>query len=225
MFVNTEQEFKIIDLCSRLAAVAHEGQHRKDNVTPYIVHPARVVSLVSHSKYSSVAMSAAAWLHDIIEDCVKDTGIIVDANSNTKKHYVNNMKNIFPEFSCFEDFLVDNRQIPKDIGQEILVLVKSVSHSKEIENKKDRKLNTYKRLAKLRSTRAIILKACDRIDNLSDMSDFSIKGKEYYIDDTHLMLGYIGKELRDIDEKIFSLLYSVLENAERKLEKEKIENK
>lgn len=225
MFVNKEQEFEIIDLCSRLAAVAHEGQYRKDNVTPYIVHPARVFSLVSHSKYYSLALAAAAWLHDIIEDCVKDTGIIVDVNSNTKKHYVNNMKNIFPEFSCFEEFLLDNRQIPKEIGQDILNLVKSVSHSREIDNKKDKKLNTYKRLAKLHSTRAITLKACDRIDNLSDTSYLSIKEKEYYIDDTHLMLGYIGKELRDNDEKVYSLLYSVLENTERKLEIEKNKNK
>jgi len=52
---------------NRIAEKAHEGQKRKYDGQPYIVHPRRVASRVA--KYGGTpAMVAAALLHDTIED-------------------------------------------------------------------------------------------------------------------------------------------------------------
>lgn len=52
------------------AAMHHQrmNQRRKYTLEPYIVHPEAVASLV-HSVPHTEAMAAAAWLHDVVEDC------------------------------------------------------------------------------------------------------------------------------------------------------------
>lgn len=50
-----------------LGAEAHEGQTRKDGVTPYIFHPLSVVLILANMKMDSATL-AAAILHDTIED-------------------------------------------------------------------------------------------------------------------------------------------------------------
>lgn len=47
-----------------LAKAAHEGQFRRDNATPYILHPAAVVQRVA----GDPTAEAVAWLHDVLED-------------------------------------------------------------------------------------------------------------------------------------------------------------
>ena len=55
------------------AARAHRAQLRKDHVTPYGVHPARVALIVSALfGETDDAVLAAAHLHDVIEDCDVD---------------------------------------------------------------------------------------------------------------------------------------------------------
>lgn len=58
----------LIQKAKALATIAHRGQLRKYTNEPYIVHPASV------AKHLEIAMAdeatiAAAWLHDVIEDC------------------------------------------------------------------------------------------------------------------------------------------------------------
>lgn len=50
------------------AAYWHRNQKRKYTGEPYIVHPAEVVSLVRQVPHTE-EMLAAAWLHDVVEDC------------------------------------------------------------------------------------------------------------------------------------------------------------
>lgn len=50
------------------AAKAHDGQLRKDNETPYIVHPIGVAELVKHFGGDDNQI-IAALLHDTVEDC------------------------------------------------------------------------------------------------------------------------------------------------------------
>lgn len=52
------------------ATDAHErmGQVRKYTNEPYITHPAKVVALVRRVPHTQ-EMLAAAWLHDVVEDC------------------------------------------------------------------------------------------------------------------------------------------------------------
>lgn len=46
---------------------AHEGQFRKYDGRPYIVHPEEVATIVADHG-GSPEMQAAAWLHDVVED-------------------------------------------------------------------------------------------------------------------------------------------------------------
>lgn len=50
------------------AAMAHDGQYRKDGFTPYIVHPIEVERIVSSLDSCTEMMSTVALLHDVIED-------------------------------------------------------------------------------------------------------------------------------------------------------------
>lgn len=50
------------------AARAHHGQARKYTGEPYIVHPAEVAELCASAGLPPEAV-AAAWLHDVVEDC------------------------------------------------------------------------------------------------------------------------------------------------------------
>jgi (p)ppGpp synthase/HD superfamily hydrolase len=49
------------------ASHAHRGQTRKDGVTHYITHPARVASAVKRH-ILSLDVQAACWMHDVVED-------------------------------------------------------------------------------------------------------------------------------------------------------------
>jgi guanosine-3',5'-bis(diphosphate) 3'-pyrophosphohydrolase len=54
---------------SRYAFSAHYGVLRKYGGDPYIAHPAAVADLVRRVSSCTDAMLAAAWLHDVVEDC------------------------------------------------------------------------------------------------------------------------------------------------------------
>lgn len=62
-----------ISRCAAFAALSHKGQKRYVNhngggYVPYIVHPARVATLVALYRGSPEAVMAS-WLHDVKEDC------------------------------------------------------------------------------------------------------------------------------------------------------------
>ena len=71
----------LIANCELIARVAHHGQTRADNVTPYIVHPKGVAKTVWDGRRSLgldkmedyVTALCAAWLHDVVEDCYINT--------------------------------------------------------------------------------------------------------------------------------------------------------
>jgi len=54
---------------AQFAAHAHAGQTRKFTGRPYIEHPMRVAGRVTMLPCATEEMVAAAWLHDVIEDC------------------------------------------------------------------------------------------------------------------------------------------------------------
>jgi (p)ppGpp synthase/HD superfamily hydrolase len=60
--MNLEQKAK------EFATKAHDGQRRKYTNLPYITHPSAVVELVRIVDHTE-EMLAAAWLHDVVEDC------------------------------------------------------------------------------------------------------------------------------------------------------------
>ena len=52
-------------LASSIARTAHEGQFRRDGITPYITHPEAVAKSLEGEHPDVIA---AAWLHDVLED-------------------------------------------------------------------------------------------------------------------------------------------------------------
>lgn len=51
-----------------LAIKCHDGQFRKDGITPYIKHAEAVVNLLKEIGIKDENIICAAWLHDVIED-------------------------------------------------------------------------------------------------------------------------------------------------------------
>jgi (p)ppGpp synthase/HD superfamily hydrolase len=82
-----------------LAREAHAGQRRKYGGGPYIEHPARVASRVALLDGFGPEAVAAAWLHDVVEDCdwtpqqLREVGFpaetvaIVEELTNVSKQY------------------------------------------------------------------------------------------------------------------------------------------
>ena len=58
------QNRSIASIAREIATAAHEGQFRRDGVTPYIHHPEAVARRVQGDEVAE----AAAWLHDVLED-------------------------------------------------------------------------------------------------------------------------------------------------------------
>lgn len=65
---------ELVRLAESIARAAHDGQFRRDGLTPYIVHPKAVAERVE-----SPEAKAAAWLHDVIEDTDWDAPRLVAA--------------------------------------------------------------------------------------------------------------------------------------------------
>lgn len=62
-FIEIREDMSAMDV----ASLAHNGQYRRDGVTPYIRHIESVVGRVE-KKYKDKIMSDIAALHDVLED-------------------------------------------------------------------------------------------------------------------------------------------------------------
>jgi (p)ppGpp synthase/HD superfamily hydrolase len=70
--VRTQQSLVMDSLIlksARLANRLHAGQMRKYRPRPYIEHPARVAGRLMLCEDATAEEVAAAWLHDVLEDC------------------------------------------------------------------------------------------------------------------------------------------------------------
>lgn len=59
----------IIIRAAQFAEQAHRGQTRKYTGRPYITHPIRVAGRVATHSLATPDLVAAAFLHDVVEDC------------------------------------------------------------------------------------------------------------------------------------------------------------
>lgn len=59
----------LIIAAAQCAATQHAGQVRKYNGRPYITHPIRVAGRVAIWRFATPELVAAAYLHDVVEDC------------------------------------------------------------------------------------------------------------------------------------------------------------
>ena len=92
------------------ATKAHEGQLRKYTNLPYITHPEAVAELVRSVDHTE-EMIAAAWLHDVVEDC----GVTIDAIRHNFGFEVFNMVYWLTDASVPSD---GNRKVRKQIDLE-----------------------------------------------------------------------------------------------------------
>ena len=76
------------------ATRAHEGQMRKDGVTPYIIHPLGVAESVRRAG-GSEDQYIAALLHDVIEDCNVTAAEIVTYFGQTVADLVVELTNVY----------------------------------------------------------------------------------------------------------------------------------
>jgi (p)ppGpp synthase/HD superfamily hydrolase len=58
---------ELIDRAITIASLAHSGQKRKADGSPYIAHPMRVAMMLARHRFSD-AVVAAACVHDVLED-------------------------------------------------------------------------------------------------------------------------------------------------------------
>lgn len=80
--INTEKAFytdKVL-FAVQLATLWHDGQRRKYEDEPYILHPIRVARHVAKLSYATQDMIIGAILHDTVEDCPGVTLKDIDDN-------------------------------------------------------------------------------------------------------------------------------------------------
>jgi len=73
----TLDTIKVLDAVA-FATSAHDGQRRKYENTPYILHPIRVAKRVSCIDQVTTDMVCAALLHDVLEDCPQITSFDIE---------------------------------------------------------------------------------------------------------------------------------------------------
>lgn len=71
----TDSPYLLIGKVWQIATKAHEGQFRRDGVTPYIKHPMAVADRVGKYGHEYVCV---AMLHDIIEDTSVTYDILIE---------------------------------------------------------------------------------------------------------------------------------------------------
>jgi (p)ppGpp synthase/HD superfamily hydrolase len=197
-------DYRLILKCSEYAAIAHMGQYRKDGKTPYIVHPARVSSLVSMSNANQDVSICSAWLHDVLEDCT-------DKN-NLLKNYVINHKDTFENF--LESLKEKHSKSKVERIQKVVTLL--TMDQNETISKKDRKNEYYNNLKNMGSEQVIVIKFCDRIDNLITASSFKQEDFKWYLSDTKDILTRFGNIVLNVDLGIYQLLSLIYNSSKDK---------
>jgi (p)ppGpp synthase/HD superfamily hydrolase len=129
-----------IVIASGFAARAHAGAFRKDNITPYIAHPARVAALVRAYGGRGVDISAA-WLHDVIEDVTDGENIVSE---------------------CIMSMDATNNEVVAVEG-----LVRALTKNVNMKPRAAREEDMIRRVLEGGSA-AVMVKMCDRVDNLID---------------------------------------------------------
>jgi len=118
---NTLEEIKqlliemSLDQAIDFATQMHQGQFRKGDKKPYVVHPQAVYSILKSFRINDRVLLVAAWLHDTIEDTKATYNII-------KRNFNQEVANLVKAVSS------DKRQIDK-IGKEQYLLDKMLKMS------------------------------------------------------------------------------------------------
>jgi (p)ppGpp synthase/HD superfamily hydrolase len=145
---------------ARLAHRCHKGQTRRSG-KPYIEHPHRVADMVMlldiETPIITDAMIAAAWLHDVYEDCdITPLELIEATQSPAVNKYVRELTNVYTK------------------------------EAYPLMNRRGRKTAEARRLAEV-SPQAQIIKLCDRIDNLKTITRKGRKAALFYCAESEIL--------------------------------------
>jgi (p)ppGpp synthase/HD superfamily hydrolase len=151
---------KAIKIAADAATRAHRGQPRKDGKTPYIVHPQRVAKRVKFFGGDHIGI-IAAWLHDVMEDCDEGENIV-------------------------RETLQQSELTQKD-RDEIFAIVSALTKNPDIKDKSKKLADSLKRINKA-PPQAILVKLCDRIDNLMDDQDRDTQFLTEYLPSTDQLI-------------------------------------
>ena len=132
-----------IKIAAEAATLAHRGKFRKDNKTPYIIHPRRVAERVKFFGGDHIGI-IAAWLHDVMEDCDGGEGSVRDA--------------------------LQKMGLSQQEEDEIFSIVSALTKNPAINVKSERLADTLERINQA-PPQAILVKLCDRMDNVTDARD------------------------------------------------------
>jgi (p)ppGpp synthase/HD superfamily hydrolase len=124
-----------------IAAQAHDGQYRVDRKTPYIAHPARVAGLVA-AFGGEYREIVAAWLHDVIEEAPHGETTVAYGLSSLK--------------------------LPGDDAILIYQMITALTRDRSLSND-EQLMDSLDRILKA-PPGATLIKICDRMDNVLDMS-------------------------------------------------------
>ncbi|OPX70497.1 MAG: bifunctional (p)ppGpp synthetase II/ guanosine-3',5'-bis pyrophosphate 3'-pyrophosphohydrolase [Methanoregulaceae archaeon PtaU1.Bin059] len=148
-----------IRIVSSEAARAHAGSFRKDGVTPYIVHPARVASLAAYFGGDHLAV-LSAWLHDVFEDC--GDGACLRART-----------------------AIDTLPLPQDDIRKIHAITAALTKNPDLP-KEARIPDSLERILRA-PPEAVLVKVCDRIDNLIDADFHDKEFRSFYYQKSDLV--------------------------------------
>lgn len=150
----------LIDKARAVAIAAHDAwRHARSDGTPYWTHPERVAStLAGHGLPPEVL--AAAWLHDVAEDCCDD-----QAGSR--------------------DWLV---RFEEEFGPVVASLATEVTNYFGPEATMEEKQARLREHARTMSDGAKWIKLADRLDNITGMVGWSPEKRRRYASSTLLLL-------------------------------------
>nr|WP_319375522.1 HD domain-containing protein [uncultured Methanoregula sp.] len=158
---------RAIGLAKSAAINAHRGQFRKNGTTPYIVHPERVAKRVKFYGGNYIGI-ISAWLHDVMEDCQNGEKIVRDT--------------------------LKNSGLSQQDCDEIFSIVSALTKNNKYHDKMNKLTDSLNRI-KHAPNQAILVKLCDRMDNLEDGKSQSDSFRSVYRQSTD------------------QLIYSLTENA------------
>lgn len=175
-----------IQIISDEAAKAHSGQTRKDGVTPYIVHPARVATLVEHFGGNHLAVMSA-WLHDVFEDCT-------------------------PEICSHAREIIHSLPLSTDEIERIHAIVIALTKNPNLP-KESRIPDSLERILKS-PPEAVLVKICDRIDNLADADRYDPEFKIMYYRKSRLIAEKLNAAANSSGySEAINVLQSIIKNT------------
>ena len=175
---------KITDFVTK----AHDGQYRKDGVTPYSVHPMRCAMfamLVFKGTYKK--LECLMLFHDVLEDC----------DEQYKKEAIKIIKSLKP---YFHDYEID----------EILYALKCITKPDKVKGINRQKVLEIYMDEVVTSNLAICGKLVDRIDNLKNFEGVTDKFMlETYLPESYYILNRIESAGCKYDIDVYDLFLTL----------------